>query len=110
MCKCVLGSEQVCWGTLPLREITVKMLEMRGEEGGRSEAKGTSGECGNSFQWHCCTTLRKKRERKKSRCSEVMAPSGPCVDFVIGLFPETHLPAVGEKSNTKNRSSGPLPC
>lgn len=52
----------------------------------------------------------KKRERKNRRCSEVMAPSGPCVDFVIGLFPETHLPAVGEKSNTKNRSCGLLPC
>lgn len=28
--KCVLGSEQVCWATVPLREITVEMLEMKG--------------------------------------------------------------------------------
>lgn len=70
------AGEALCWATVPLRETTVEKLEMRrrGEEergweaggglgrkwrGGRSEAQGTSGECGNFLCWQCSTTLCK---------------------------------------------------
>lgn len=113
MCKRASGSERFCWATVPVREITVEMLEMRGggEVEGRAEVRRKGHQVSAAIPF--TGTAAPPSETSASRTADVprrRRPAEPCVDFAIGLLPESHLPAGGEKPNTRNRSSGLLPC
>lgn len=94
------------WATVPLRDTTVRKLETRKEEEGRegrrgegrSEVKGTSGECGNFLCWQCSTHPQWKYKQEKLQMFQDDVRwrmwRWPLVQFAITLL-RLRCPAVG---------------